>query len=219
MLGQQDGLLQFALEIGEQGHQGGRRAGRAADGHDLGPDRRRQGGGADDGGGCGGCGRGRCGPAQGLDLGGKFAREFVSPDQTARLGLGHIVGGPGLQRLQADAGVAPRQGRGHDHLHVRLALQDQGQGGQAVHDRHFDVQHHHVDRGPRQFRQRRLAVGRPRHDAERRVALQDLDDQTAHDGAVVHDHDANAAVLRGRGGGVRQGDLSSRLRAVHNSKL
>ena len=147
----------------------------------------------------------------------QFPRELVSPDQPSRLGLGHIVGGPGLQRLQADAGVSPRQGRGHDHLHVRLALQDQGQGGQPVHHRHLDVQHHHVDGGARQLNQRRLAIGGAGHDAQRRVAFQRLHDQAAHNGAVVHDHDANAAIPRGRGDGVRQGDLSSRLHAVHNS--
>ncbi len=214
VLGQQDRLFQLALQVGEQGHQGGRRAGRSADGQDLGPHGRRQGGGAHDGGRvCGRCcggGRG-CGAApaasltQGLDLGGQFAGEFFRADQAAGLGLGHIVGGAGLQGLQADAGVSPRQGGGHDDLHLGPFLQDQGQGGQAVHDRHLDVQNHDVDRRPVQFGQGRLALGGARHDKNAGIMLQQLNDQTAHDGAVVHDHDANAGISNGRRRGFQQG--------------
>jgi hypothetical protein len=56
-----------------------------------------------------------------------------------------------------------------------------------------------IDRRPVQLRQRRLALRGARHDAQRRVAFQGLHDQAAHDGAVVHDHDANAGISNGRG--------------------
>jgi hypothetical protein len=66
--------------------------------------------------------------------------------------------------------------------------EQQGQGGQAVHYGHFDVEHHHVDVVQLLRVECRLAVARPRHHQNGRIGFQYAADGSAYHRAVVANH-------------------------------
>ncbi|MNL05007.1 hypothetical protein D3C87_1255870 [compost metagenome] len=68
---------------------------------------------------------------------------------------------------------------------------DPTQRGQTVHNRHLDIQQHHVQRVLPKLPQGRFTVRGRGRDLELPIGLQETPNDAAHDGGVVNNHDLN----------------------------
>ena len=114
--------------------------------------------------------------------------------------------------LHRDVGAARGQCGGHDDRKAWPGVQQKGQGGQPIHDGHFDVEHDDIDVMELQRIECRLSVGGACNDADHRIGLQDARNGAADDEAVIADQ--NACRLSGRdwrGGGGDHGGGAARI--------
>ena len=134
-----------------------------------------------------------------------FATPREEVDQPAgRLGLEQVAG-----RAAADRGEEVLLGPGggeHDDLALRSGLADSGEGGEAVHSGHGEVEQHEVGRELRCLLERLRAVGRLADDGEPVLGEQRAE-RLPGERVVVDEEDADGhGVLIGRGGRADEGE-------------
>ena len=105
--------------------------------------------------------------------------------------LGYVVRGTGGQCFDADVGVSLGQGRSHDDLDGLIDLEQFGQCGHPIHDRHFYVQHDNVDWISGQAFDSGLSVTDRRDNRNGGIGLERTPKYAANDRRIVDDHDPN----------------------------
>jgi hypothetical protein len=136
--------------------------------------------------------------AERADLLDQFAAEIVG-----RVGIGRrrrlrdVVGRTERERLEADLGIPPRHRRRHDDDEVALAGEQLRQRGDAVQLRHLDVEDNNVGIGAPDFIDRVAAGAQQRYNIEVGFGRHPAREQPAHDGGIIHDHDAQALARGG----------------------
>jgi hypothetical protein len=105
--------------------------------------------------------------------------------------LGDIVGRAQRHGAQADGGVALGQGGRHDDARARIGALQLGQRRQSVHHRHLDVQDDDIEGALAGLNHGHLAIAAGGHNLDAGIGIEGAGDQTAHDGGIVHHHDAD----------------------------
>jgi hypothetical protein len=118
------------------------------------------------------------------------------------LRLGQVVHRAQGERIQRDIRAALGE-RGHHHHRHGAQPHEILEEGDAVHLRHFHIQGDHIGVERFDLLARHVRIAGDAYDLNARVAPQDVGEQTAHQGGVVHDEDLDPACgARGGCGGA-----------------
>ena len=146
--------------------------------------------------------RGRLGQAFDVGLGrdadlvGDLLAKLLEPVGNADLRFGHKVDSPQLQGLERDFGTPLGQGGDHHHRH-RAKAHQLGQEVDAIHARHLHVQRDDVGIEVADHLPRGKGIGRRADAFHVRLVVDDLAEQAAHQGGIVHHHHACLGHLVG----------------------
>ena len=130
----------------------------------------------------------------GADLRDEDVAALPDVGELVALGLGEEIDRPALQGRERDVGPVLGEGADHDHRGVVRGL-DQGEGFEPGHPGHFDVERDHVGFEFRRPLDGLGAIARDPDDLDPGLGPEQVREQLAHQGRVVHDQDADACAL------------------------
>ena len=133
---------------------------------------------------------------------GKWHKRFDLGNQVALNGFrrgGHVLVAwfrnvvRGAEREGIEGCFRPsfRERAEHDDRYMRKNFANSGNGFQAIHFRHFDIQQNDVRAQRLELGQRQTAVAGPSGDGKVRIGRKDIGQYFPHNQGIVNDHDLN----------------------------
>ena len=130
--------------------------------------------------------------AQGLDLGNQVAPNgFRCGGYVLVAWFRHVIRGAQSESIECCFRAPFRERAEHDDRRVRKNLANSGNGFQAIHFRHFDIQQNDVRAQRLELGQRQSAIAGPSGDRKVRIARKHINEYFPRDQGIVHDHDLN----------------------------
>ncbi len=110
--------------------------------------------------------------------------------------FGDVIRGAERKRIQGCFRSSFRERAEHDDRYMRKDFANAGNGFQAIHFRHFDIQQDDVRAERLELGQRQTSVAGPSGNRKVRIGRQNIRERFPHDQGIVNDHDLNLRHCR-----------------------